>query len=107
MMMSDENDDEYHYNDDYLRKKEVENMNDYEKMFKEFGITGVRRRIAYCNNNVIPLLKKRKIEWDMNIMRIKFCKRTFPMKYIENGEAEEFINSLIDKEGQTKLTLYK
>jgi len=82
-------------------------MNDFQKMISEFGIKKTMRLVGYCNNNVIPLLKERKIPWDMTPMRIIFCGRTFPMKYIENGDAEEFIDSLINEEGQATLTLYK
>ena len=82
-------------------------MNDFQKMIAEFGIKKTMRLVKYCNNHVIPLLKERKIPWDMTPMRIIFCGKTFPMKYIENGDAEEFINSLIDEEGQATLTLYE
>ncbi len=76
------------------------------RLYAPFGITKVQMKIRYCNNNVIPLLKKRNISWDMNTMRIIFCGKTFPMKYIDNGYAEEYINSLIDENGQAKLELY-
>ena len=83
------------------------NTSDYQKLFAKFGITKVMEKVAYCNNNVIPLLEERGIVWDMTPMRIIFCGKTFPMKHIENGDAEEFINNLIDEEGQATLTLYK
>lgn len=80
-------------------------MNDFEKMYAPFSITMVIKKIRYCNNHVIPLLVKKKIEWDMNTQRIIFCGRTFPMKNIDDGKAEEFINSL-DKNHQLKLDIY-
>lgn len=70
------------------------------------GLTIRRKKVAYCNNNVIPLLKKRKIPWDMNEMRIIFCGKRFFMGTIENGKAEEFINSFILEDGQVKLDMY-
>lgn len=78
------------------------------RIYAPFGVTKVKKQVAYCNNNVIPLLVERGISWDMTTMRIIFCGRVFPMKYIDDGKAEDFIYSLIDEEtGQTKLELYK
>jgi len=77
------------------------------KLYAPFAITKVRRKVAYCNNNIIPLLEKRKIKWNMDTRRIIFCEKTFPMKDIDDGNAEEFIKSLIYEDGQATLTLYK
>ena len=82
-------------------------MTDIEKMYAPFSITNVRKKVAYCNNNIIPLLKKYKIKWDMNTMRIIFRGKRFPMKNIDNGKAEEFINSLIDSDRQSSLDLWR
>lgn len=73
-----------------------------------FGITKVRKKIAYCNVNIIPRLKALGIKWDeYDTMRIRFCGRTFPMKYIDDGKCEEFIDSLIDDDGQTTLIMWE
>jgi hypothetical protein len=78
----------------------MKKMNDIEKMYAPFSITKVREKVAYCNNNIIPLLKEKKIDWDMDVkeQRIIFCGRRFPLGDIDNGEAEKFINSLNDEE---------
>lgn len=82
-------------------------MNDFEKMYAPFSITKVREKVAYCNNNVIPLLKEKKIDWDMNVeeQRIIFCGRRFPLGDIDNGEAEKFIKKLV--EGEASLDLWR
>ena len=77
------------------------------RLLAPFGVTIRRKKIAYCNNNVIPLLKDKDIDWEMSELMIKFCGRTFPMKYIDDGSAEEFINSLIGDDGQATLTLWE
>lgn len=77
------------------------------RLYAPFSITKVQRQVAYCNNHVIPLLMKRRIKWDMNTMRIKFGGRVFPMKDIDNGDAEEYALSLIYEDGQATLTLYE
>lgn len=79
------------------------------RLYAPFAITKVRKKVGYCNNNVIPRLKKKNknATWDMDTTRIIFCGRRFPMKDIDNGKAEEFIDSLIDENGQAKLDLYK
>lgn len=71
-----------------------------------FGVTIRMKKVAYCNNNVIPLLKELGIKWDMDTDRIIFCGRRFPMSTIDNGEAEDFINSLIT-DGQSRLTMWR
>ena len=76
------------------------------RLVAPLGITIRRKKVAYCNNNVIPLLEKRKIRWDMNEMRIIFCRRRFPMGSIDNGNAEVFINSLVYEDGQSKLDMF-
>lgn len=77
------------------------------RLYAPFGITKVQRKVRYCNNHVIPLLIERGITWDMNTIRIIFCGRVFPMKDIDNGDAEEFALSLIYEDGQATLTLYE
>lgn len=81
---------------------------DLEKLYAPFAITKVRRKVKYCNNHVIPLLKKKKITWDMDTDRIIFCGKRFPMKDIDNGRAEQFIDSLtVDEYGQMKLDVWR
>lgn len=77
------------------------------KLLAPFASTKVYEKVGYCNRNIIPLLLEMDIKYNMNTMRIIFCGRKFPMKYIDNGEAEKFIKSLIrDEDGQTKLELF-
>lgn len=76
-------------------------------LYAPFGIMKVRRKIGYCNVNVIPLLKELGIDWDMDTRRIIFCGRVFPMKDIDSGEAEEFISSLVGEDGQCSLDLFR
>jgi len=71
----------------------------------QFNITKVTKKVAYCNNNVIPLLKKYGISWDMDTRRIIFLEKVFPMKYIDDGEAEEFIKQMVEG-GQSRLDLF-
>lgn len=72
-----------------------------------FGITKVRKQIAYCNINIIPRLKELGIKWDeYDTMKIRFCGRTFPMKYIDDGKCEAFIDSLV-VDGQATLTVWE
>lgn len=79
-----------------------------ERLIAPFGTTIVERQVGYCNRNVIPLLIERRIEWKMTPFKIEFCGRVFPMKYIDNGEAEEFIISLVDDlNGQSSLDIWR
>lgn len=104
MNVDDEyNDDNYNYYESTL--KTTTEVILLMRLMAPFGVTIRMKKISYCNNNIIPLLKEKNIEWDMNEMRIKFCGQTFPMKYIDDGECERFISSLID-DGQSKLTLW-
>lgn len=77
------------------------------RLIAPFGITIRRKKIAYCNNMIIPRLKKLKIDWDMSDMRIIFCGERFPMKDIDDGKCEEFIDNLVDEDGQSKLTMWR
>ena len=77
------------------------------RLMAPFGITIRRKKVAYCNNNVIPRLKRLKIRWDMDEKRIIFCNKTFPMKYIDDGKCEEFIDNLVDENGQSKLIIWE
>ena len=70
------------------------------------AIWRIRDKIAYCNRMIIPRLLKLKIDWDMTPMRIIFCGRVFPMRSIDDGEAEAFIDSLVDECGQCKLVMF-
>ena len=59
------------------------------------------RKIAYCNNEVIPLLNKNKIEYDdYDARRIIIRGRIFPISSIDNGDVEKFIQRLIDKKDE-------
>ena len=69
-------------------------MTDMQKMYAPFNITRFQKKIAYCNNEIIPLLLERGIECDMNTKRIIFYGRRFAMKDIDNGEAKKFALSL-------------
>ena len=71
-----------------------------------FAYLKTMEKVKYCNNYVIPKLKRRNINWDMNTDRIIICGRKFPMSTIDNGKAEAFIDSLI-KDGQSRLTMWK
>ena len=56
----------------------------------------LQEKISDCNNNIIPLLKDNNIKWeDYDTRRIIIQGKVFPMKYIDNGKAEDFIESLI------------
>lgn len=76
-------------------------LSDY---YAPFGVSKRMRKIAYCNNNVIPILKMKNIDWDMNVDRIIFGGRRFSMKDIENGEAVAYAMSL--RRGQSTLDEY-
>ena len=76
------------------------------RLLAPFASTKVYEKVGYCNRNIVPVLLKMNIKYDMNTMRIIFCGRRFPMKYIDDGKAEEFIESLIKENGQTKLELF-
>jgi len=79
-----------------------------ERLTAPFGKTIVEKKIGYCNRNVIPLLIEKKIKWNMTPWKIEFCGKVFPMKYIDNGKAEEFINSLVDDvNGQASLDIWR
>lgn len=88
---------------DYMKK-----MTDLEKIYAPFGITIKRRKVAYCNNNIIPLLKEHKIDWDMNVKEnyIKFGGKRFSISNIENKNAEKYIEELIkDEEGFSRQSI--
>ena len=72
-----------------------------------FAYLKTMEKVGYCNRNIIPRLKELKIyDWDMDTRRIIFRGRRFPMKYIDDGKAEEFIESLVESNGQTKLDMW-
>lgn len=66
-------------------------LSDY---YAPFGITKRRKKIAYCNINIVEPLIDMGIDYEMDTMKIKFCGITFPMAHIDDGIAEEFINTL-------------
>lgn len=75
-------------------------------LYDDFGINKRKRKISYCNMNIIPQLKELKIDWDMDIDRIIFAGRRFAMGTIDDGRAEKFIETLIEKNGQSKLDIW-
>lgn len=80
-------------------------MTDLEKMYVPFGITIRMRKVAYCNNNIIPLLMRYKIDWEMDVKRnyIKFGGRRFTLSDIECGRAERYVEELIaDEDGVSR-----
>lgn len=79
------------------------------RLYAPFGINIRRQKVAYCNNYIIPILDENKVKWeiDRNIMSIKFGGRVFPMKNIENGDAEEYAKSLVYEDGQATLDVFK
>lgn len=81
-------------------------MSDLEDLYTPFGVTKVKKKIKYCNINIIPRLQKMNIEWNMDTRRIIFRGRVFPMKYIDNGDAEDFIDRL-EENSQTILDIWK
>lgn len=56
----------------------------------------LQNKMAYCNNNVIPLLIENNIKWDeFDTRRIVIRGKVFPIMYIDNGKVEDFIQTLI------------
>lgn len=65
----------------------------------------LQKQMAYCNNHIIPLLEENNIEWDYyDTVRIVICGKAFPIKYIDNGDAEAFIRTLINKDEKVVVT---
>ncbi len=65
----------------------------------------LQKQMAYCNNHIIPLLEENNIEWDYyDTVRIVICGKAFPIKHIDNGDAEAFIRTLIDENEEVILT---
>lgn len=61
----------------------------------------LQKQMAYCNNHIIRLLKENNIEWDYyDTVRIVIKGKTFPIKHIDDGRAEVFVQSLIERKNE-------
>ncbi len=89
--------------------KNNKNMSAYEKLYAPFTINKTRKMMAYYNNEIEPLLNKKKIDRNVNTERLIICGKRFPMMNIDNGQCEKFIKNLMVEEenGQMKLDMWR
>ena len=68
----------------------------------------LQEKMAYCSNNIKPLLNENKIAWNHEDPRVLIIKdKRFPIMSIDDGKAEAFIRTLIDEGGQSSLDYYQ